>query len=114
MLRNICNCPNPPGGHVVCAPYQIAICRVINGNVFGECIDPPTEDLSFKELLEWLSEIITNKPTRLDDRQEEKKIINMLLSGKFRDIEHETIVNFKLPQKIKELIRNNDETTGQV
>jgi len=37
--RNICDCPNPPGGRAICEPDQLAICRIINGQAETECID---------------------------------------------------------------------------
>jgi hypothetical protein len=37
-----CDCPNPPGGKISCNPNQLAICRVKDGKVTGQCIDPPT------------------------------------------------------------------------
>jgi hypothetical protein len=41
--RNTCKCPNPPGGEVDCGEDQMAVCRVINGQAHGECIDPPED-----------------------------------------------------------------------
>jgi hypothetical protein len=41
--KNICNCPNPPGGQAVCSEDQLAICRVENGIAYTECIDQPEE-----------------------------------------------------------------------
>lgn len=38
---NTCNCPDPPGGQVVCDSDQIAICRVKNGRAEYLCISPP-------------------------------------------------------------------------
>jgi hypothetical protein len=40
-IRNVCNCPSPPGGSVSCEPHQLAICRVRNGKAERECFDPP-------------------------------------------------------------------------
>lgn len=44
MTKNTCECPNPPGGRVVCRQDQLAICRVRDGRVESECIDPPSGD----------------------------------------------------------------------
>ena len=47
MGDNVCECPHPPGGKVVCSSMQIAICRVMDGEVRSFCIDPPKK---FNEL----------------------------------------------------------------
>jgi len=39
--KNVCNCPDPPGGQAVCSENQLAICRVIGGRVKTECHSPP-------------------------------------------------------------------------
>jgi hypothetical protein len=41
MAQNVCGCPDPPGGRVVCGPLEFAICRVENGKVYSECHDIP-------------------------------------------------------------------------
>src|ERR1700694_1852442 len=46
-MGNSCECPRPPGGRVNCGPNQLAICRVKDGEVKSECIDPP---VSFTKL----------------------------------------------------------------
>jgi len=40
-VKNVCECPDPPGGSVHCEPHQMAICGVINGVERRECLDPP-------------------------------------------------------------------------
>jgi hypothetical protein len=59
--RNICQCPNPPGGVVTCAPHQLAICRVVNGEVKSECVDPP-RGLAGARLYAWVLEKVTQLP----------------------------------------------------
>lgn len=39
--KNICDCPRPPGGWAVCNADQLAICRVVNGVAYTECVDVP-------------------------------------------------------------------------
>jgi hypothetical protein len=39
--KNVCDCPQPPGGRTVCDAGQLAICRIKNGQVEAECLTPP-------------------------------------------------------------------------
>lgn len=41
--KNICNCPTPPGGQAVCSEDQLAICRIVNGVAYMECVDAPPD-----------------------------------------------------------------------
>jgi hypothetical protein len=40
--KNICICPNPPGGSATCEERQLAICRIVDGQPVTECISPPS------------------------------------------------------------------------
>lgn len=69
--KNICSCPAPPGGQVICESHQAAFCRVVNGNVQQGCSDPPdVSSMSIaqgKRLLDnWALSIITRIPRRPD------------------------------------------------
>jgi hypothetical protein len=50
MAKNICNCPNPPGGIVECESRQIAICQVKDGIIISKCINPLIKPKRFGEL----------------------------------------------------------------
>ena len=64
-MSNSCNCPNPPGGKVTCAPDQLAICRVKGGITESECVDRPshivqaTVDVRQILLYNWALSVIT-------------------------------------------------------
>lgn len=49
MAKNVCPCPNPPGGQATCEEDQLAICRVVNGTPQFECITIPPEIRSLAE-----------------------------------------------------------------
>lgn len=61
MGKNICQCPQPPGGQASCNEDQLAICRVINGVAHTECVDVPfdPDSLSSIEGKNWLLSVIT-------------------------------------------------------
>jgi hypothetical protein len=40
-MSNICRCPKPPGGQVVCSDRQLAICGYRDGEIVSGCYDPP-------------------------------------------------------------------------
>lgn len=64
--KSVCDCPNPPGGQAVCEGHQIAICRIKDGKLRTECINPPQEVVAhaieshdLRVLREWaLSEVL--------------------------------------------------------
>jgi hypothetical protein len=45
-MKNICECPKPPGGRVYCDEGQIAFCRVFNGDTESGCFSPPKSTLA--------------------------------------------------------------------
>lgn len=94
--NNICNCPNPPGGQVVCEPHQMAVCIVRNGQARQQCLDPiRTRDAA--TLVNWAIEKITEirrNPYSRIDRHE----LEILEDGFYS--RYDSKVTFKLPQSI--------------
>ena len=39
-MLNRCDCPNPPGGTVTCAPDHFAYCMVVRGKIRTGCYKP--------------------------------------------------------------------------
>lgn len=98
--NNICNCPNPPGGQVVCEPHQMAVCIVRNGQARQQCLDPiRTRDSA--TLVNWVLEEITenrrNPHSRIDRHE-----LEILEDGFFN--RYDSKVTFKLPQRIVDAI----------
>lgn len=75
MAKNICQCPQPPGGRAVCEAHQLAVCRIIGGQVHTECVNPPASlskgfsfavsstgafDASRASHLRWALGVVTN------------------------------------------------------
>jgi hypothetical protein len=98
MAKNSCDCPNPPGGTVVCEADQLAICRVKNGKTQAECVTPPP-NLKGHALKAWALGVITKKKRsltgvpRLDNEDRE-----ILEAGEFEDPVTGELVMFRLPK----------------
>ena len=103
MAKNICNCPNPPGGTVRCEAHQMAVCAVINGEAHYRCLDPPKGIVDSVGLATWAIQEIAGVKKRtpgftlnLDDE------LNILASGKYSS--GEIRINFNLPENIKKAV----------
>lgn len=105
--KNICNCPQPPGGSVACEPDQLAICRVKNGVVEGECIDPPDGMDSLSELTpvearryhNWALQHITGQPRHSWDPIDPGDQA-ILRKGIHRNVITGEEVRFRLPDEL--------------
>ena len=105
--KNICPCPQPPGGTVACEPNQLAICRVRNGVAEGECIDPPSGMGKLSELTptdtrryhNWALEHITGQPRQswypIDPSDQA-----ILRRGSYRNVSTGEEVTFRLPDEL--------------
>lgn len=121
LAKNICNCPNPPGGRAVCAAHQLAICRVKNGKVETDCIDPELEVSlpgltvgvvsiekaiqsrgakrqtgEAREIANWVLSHITGTP-RSSHRRVNDVDLAILKEGVFENAETGEKVTFRLP-----------------
>lgn len=94
MTGNVCKCPNPPGGQIICGPNQLAICRINNGKIESECVDPP-RDLDGEALTVWIIQRIM----RNDIVNWPHLYIPMLLSGNYVG---EGQVTFSVPAELME------------
>ncbi len=101
MAKNICSCPDPPGGRAVCEAHQAAYCRVHNGVVEYGCEDPPDVSalarvVGQQVLDNWALKSITRSPRRptapitIGER-------NILASGRYKNPKSGEEVRFKLP-----------------
>jgi hypothetical protein len=100
MSKNICQCPKPPGGQAICASHQLAICRVKDGEIQTECINPPAglsvdtpEDRA--RLANWLLDKITasHRPELFNISDVEE----ILRRGVFYNSETGETVTFSVP-----------------
>lgn len=101
-VKNICYCPNPPGGNIACAPHQMALCGIINGVTRQECLDPPA-NLSPFMLINWAVDQIKSKTTATDE-------IDLSTLQLLRDERYirsdQIVVNFVLPASIKDAVND--------
>lgn len=102
--KNICDCPNPPGGQAVCEPHQLAICRVKDGIVQTECINPPDELAGMPpdslKVLNWAFEIITGGV--FADPHSERPLpgnLRILERQRFEDESTGQVTSFRMPQE---------------
>src|SRR5260370_33590826 len=107
-MGNSCECPTPPGGRVSCGPNQLAICRVKDGRVHSECIDPPASFIKvphydrFRSLARnnWALQVITGIERRssqeLSDRDSQ-----VLTRRRYHNEMNGEIVTFTLPWEIQ-------------
>lgn len=59
---NECHCPTPPGGRVVCADHQTAICVVDpQGNVTTGCMDRPQTAVTQQQAENWILQEVTGE-----------------------------------------------------
>jgi len=95
-VKNVCNCPKPPGGTVTCEPYQMAICIVLDGEARHECQDPPLA-VSHAELVDWALQQVTEGIVSFQTQEAE---LLMLAIGRLErpDGAH---VTFALPESVR-------------
>jgi len=106
-MSNTCNCPNPPGGEVVCENHQLALCIVQDGKAKYRCLNPPPSSNALT-LIDWAVKEIAG------DQKGLVASFEILNSGQYSDRDME--ITFKLPQKLKaaleDLGRNRGDALG--
>lgn len=106
MAENVCDCPKPPGGRVVCRQNQLAICRWNDGEVESACIDPPlsASGLSDKRgntvIRNWALSVITGAE-RTSDQILTAEDHGILSEGRYHNKETGQIVTFSLPEDLR-------------
>lgn len=106
--QNICDCPDPPGGRIVCAADQLAICRVKNEKILSGCFGPPFSIPNFGGLsapdrlryLNWALIQITG-----DRRGSQQALtyddMNILQSNLYDDPKTGERISFRLPPMLR-------------
>jgi len=98
-VKNVCDCPNPPGGTFSCEPHQMAICFVLDGRVRRECRDQPLSG-SHADLVNWAVDLITEGRVSFKTREVE---LLMLSQGSFERLDGARIT-FTLPEGIQSAV----------
>lgn len=107
-IRNICNCPSPPGGSVECSKDQMALCIVENGTVRRVCQNV-VKDKDDSTIVNFALSIITGE-IRPDYNNVSDYDIQILQSGEF--YRGNVAVTFNLPEVIIKAVRNIDRGRG--
>lgn len=110
--KNICKCPLPPGGEAVCNEEQLAICRVVDGVPYTECVDlGNTADLrSMANALKYAVSAITKNSLDVTHSLTMKDL-QMLSDGRHASLDSGE-VTFKLPDALKKMLSNPMSVTG--
>jgi len=103
-MKNVCNCPDPPGGVVSCGLNQLAVCGYRDGRIVSGCFDKPDHairitDESEKQfvLSNWILSAITGV-ARSDYQAIEPDLIEMLSTGEYRNEKTGEVIKFSLPR----------------
>lgn len=114
MSKNICQCPNPPGGQVVCEAHQIAICRVKNGVIESQCMTPSNrldkffmyqldDEVNFDKNKDVLCELVyeITGERRFQDIKNFDEAMTILKEKFYEDKETNLIIKLDFPNKWK-------------
>ena len=109
-MSNRCNCPNPPGGVVICENNQMALCVIQHGEIIQRCINPPQQGTPV-EIVNWtLVKIMSEK--RALSKPVEQYLVTMLKSGSYRSDKRN--VTFSLPPIIQNAVEELDNTNNNL
>ena len=104
-MSNVCPCPNPPGGQIVCSTDQLAICGYRDGKIVSGCFDRPSEarqaaTKSESDLIvaNWSLSIITGVSRPFSQTLEDDDV-QLLQSGEYRS--GATLIKFSLPEDLE-------------
>src|SRR6266568_9581822 len=103
--NNVCDCPNPPGGIVICEPDQLAICRIKNGQLRGECTGPPrplTSSLNRALYFNWALGEITETRRGLHQPIHDSEWL-ILREGIYSEPLKKVLVQFRFPRILARL-----------
>jgi len=105
-MSRICNCPNPPGGQVICDNDQLAMCSFENGEVVSGCFSRPANLLTIPSLnvrvqagRNWALSLVTGT-RRAYDQPIQYDELALLRSGTYTHSGTGKIVNFTLPKDL--------------
>ena len=98
IAENSCDCSDPPGGRITCEDYQVAICRVKKGKVFGECKTPPKSATNATELRAWILSELLQTSIRPEDIERRREYQRILSEGRYSNPMTDEIIMFWLPR----------------
>ena len=108
-VKNVCDCPDPPGGRVECEPHQMAACAIVDGVAQRVCLDPPSGG-GARELVNWALQEITGVSRSPTDRIEGAELQTLLGNRFVRS--SGAVVTFSLPETVVNAVELLMETTS--
>jgi hypothetical protein len=96
--ENSCDCPDPPGGRITCEDHQVAICRVKDGKVYGECKTPPKSAREGIALRAWILSELLQTPIRPEEVERRPEYQRILAEGKYTNPRTREVIRFRLPR----------------
>jgi|SRR5215472_14123513 len=104
-MTRACNCPEPPGGSIICNDDQLAVCSYQDGKIVAGCYDAPAAVNGMRiasernrALSNWALQVITGKDRSLDQPITSSEL-SILNSGQYVNERGEQ-TTFVLPAKM--------------
>jgi hypothetical protein len=113
-MKNECRCPSPPGGIHRCPADQLAICKVVDGQLETDCLTPPEGAMKSKATLtQWVLMAVMGESRAFRVRFRSSIAIRMALrhegQGEILDARGNR-VNFRLSEEmIRVLVPDDDK-----
>jgi hypothetical protein len=122
-MGNTCSCPNPPGGYARCSDDQLAICRIVDGQIQVECIDPPAglvglTRMPVTALLNWILSGVSLELRDPDMPVDSLEVDALGIQGQLSGEPTEMVdafgqrLTFRLPANILAVLGRSDEGYG--
>ncbi len=109
-VKNICQCPNPPGGYVECSKDQMALC-IVEGNVVRRVCQEVVKNENDLGIVNFALSIVTGAK-RLSNAKVSNSDIRLLRSGEFEGTG--LFLTFSLPETIIQSLNRIDRNRGRL
>jgi hypothetical protein len=96
--ENSCDCPTPPGGQIKCEDNQVAICRVKDGKVYGQCKTPPSSAQKGIALRAWILTKLLQTTVRPEEIDRLPKYQKILSEGRYTNPRTGEVITFRVPR----------------
>ena len=96
--ENSCDCQIPRGGRIQCEDPQLAVCRVQDGKVYGECKTSPKADVEGIGFEAWILSEILQTPIRPEEIEQKADLRRILSEGRYTNPKTGEVVTFRQPK----------------
>lgn len=118
-MKNVCRCPEPPGGEAKCPPDRLAVCRIVQGRIQTDCLGPPPAGVTGTKrgLVNWVLAAVTRdqRPLYQPVRAADMDLINEALraGGEVETLDaYGAAVTFRLSRNMMAVLSRDDEIRG--